>query len=135
MPPRSKSALKLQHRPSGERGHLTGANGGITSALTFSFHTYRDNRFNGLGLLKAVNEDRIRSGKGFGEHQHGDSMQIWTYMIKGELEHVDSMGNVEVGPFAERVDRDLKLICSPLLQTIKAGDIQMTSAGSGISHR
>lgn len=97
MPPRSKSALKLQLRPSGERGHLTAP--GITSALTFTFHTYRDNRFNGLGCLKVVNEDRFRAGKGFGEHEHSEH-EIFTYMTannKGELEHIDSMGSVEVG--------------------------------------
>jgi quercetin 2,3-dioxygenase len=69
---------------------------------------------NRLGSLKVVNEDRIKAAKGFGEHEHADYevgepafapprlsvadsflAQIWTYLIKGELEHHDSMGNVE----------------------------------------
>ncbi|EJD52209.1 pirin domain-protein domain-containing protein-containing protein [Auricularia subglabra TFB-10046 SS5] len=64
------------------------------------------------GSLQILNEDRIAVGGGFPLHPHRD-FEIFTYLVNGELEHRDSMGNVEI---------------------IRRGDIQMTSAGTGIRH-
>lgn len=52
-------------------------------------------------------------GKGFGTHFHKE-YEIFSYVIEGELEHKDSMNNIEI---------------------IKRGDVQFTSAGNGIYHR
>ncbi|KZV84308.1 RmlC-like cupin [Exidia glandulosa HHB12029] len=64
------------------------------------------------GTLQILNEDRIKAGGGFPLHPHRD-FEIFTYLVSGELEHRDSMGNVEI---------------------IKRGEIQLTSAGTGIRH-
>ncbi len=52
-------------------------------------------------------------GQGFGTHPHAD-MEIVTYVLEGELEHRDSMGNGEV---------------------LAAGELQRMTAGTGITHR
>jgi redox-sensitive bicupin YhaK (pirin superfamily) len=59
-----------------------------------------------------MNEDIVAPGKGFGTHPH-DNMEIVTYVLRGALEHRDSMGNGEV---------------------LHAGEFQRMSAGSGITH-
>jgi redox-sensitive bicupin YhaK (pirin superfamily) len=59
-----------------------------------------------------MNNDTIEPGGGFPTHPHSD-MEIFTYVIEGELAHEDSMGNGSI---------------------IKAGDLQYMSAGSGVRH-
>jgi quercetin 2,3-dioxygenase len=71
------------------------------------------NRANGpLGALVVWNDDEIAPGTGFGRHPHAE-MEIITYVRKGVVTHEDSAGNI--GRTA-------------------AGDVQVMSAGSGISH-
>ena len=65
-----------------------------------------------FGLLRVFNDDIIAPGKGFGMHQH-DNMEVVSIVLKGSLEHKDSMGNHGI---------------------IKAGEVQRMSAGSGIFH-
>jgi len=62
--------------------------------------------------LRVLNDDSVAPGMGFGTHPH-DNMEIISIPLEGDLEHKDSMGNVAV---------------------IKNGDIQVMSAGSGITH-
>lgn len=62
--------------------------------------------------MRVINEDRVERGTGFGTHSHAEFL-IWSYIVNGELEHKDSMGNLE---------------------TIRRGEIQFTSAGTGIRH-
>lgn len=62
--------------------------------------------------IKVLNEDFIKAKNGFNTHKH-ENYEIFTYMISGELQHRDSMDNVEI---------------------VKRGDVQFTSAGSGIEH-
>lgn len=100
-------SLRFVLRPSEERNHVY--YGWLTTAQTFSFSS-RDH--NGFGALQIVNEDRVDAHTGFDLHPHSE-FEIFTYVISGELEHGDSMNNQEV---------------------IKRGDIQLTSAGTGIRH-
>ncbi|ORY90779.1 pirin domain-containing protein [Leucosporidium creatinivorum] len=105
-----KSALKIVPRRSAARGHAN--HGWLKSYHSFSFANYQDPNFNQWGSLRVINEDRVEPGEGFGQHSHRE-FEIWSYIISGELEHRDSLGNLEI---------------------MKPGEIQMTSTGTGISH-
>lgn len=100
----------LTLRPSAARGHAN--HGWLETFHTFSFNTYYDSRFMGFRGLRVINEDRIAAAAGFGTHPHRD-MEIVTYVLEGELAHRDSLGTGD---------------------TIRAGEIQHMSAGSGIRH-
>lgn len=62
--------------------------------------------------MRVINEDRVERGTGFGTHSHREFL-IWSYIVNGELEHKDSMGNLE---------------------KLQRGEVQFTSAGTGIRH-
>ncbi|RHZ87803.1 hypothetical protein Glove_30g51 [Diversispora epigaea] len=97
-------------RPSEERGHND--HGWLNTYHTFSFSDYFDSEYMGFGSLRVINEDIVKPTKGFGKHSHRE-YEIFSYIISGELQHKDSMGNVEI---------------------LKRGDVQFTTAGTGISH-
>ena len=97
-------------RSAGERGQSE--LGWLHSRHTFSFGNYFDPDHMGFRSLRVINDDVVEAGQGFGEHPHRDA-EIFSYVIDGELEHKDSMGNGRV---------------------IKAGDLQYISAGRGLSH-
>lgn len=78
----------------------------------FSFGRYVDRNRMGIGALRVWNDDEIDPGKGFDPHPHKD-MEIVTYVREGGITHQDSIGNVG---------------------RTGAGDVQVMSAGDGVTH-
>lgn len=106
----TNDSLKIVKRPCHHRGHAD--HGWLYTFHTFSFASYYDPRHESFGPLRVINEDRVEKGTGFGTHSHAEFL-IWSYIVNGELEHKDSMGNLE---------------------NLKRGEVQFTSAGTGIRH-
>lgn len=107
----SKSAsFKFIPRLSAQRGYSD--HGWLHSYHSFSFANFYSPQHMGYGSLRVINEDHVARGKGFDTHPHREA-EIWTYVVSGELTHKDNLGNVE---------------------TMRRGDIQYTSAGTGIAH-
>jgi len=74
-------------RKAGDRG---GVNlGWLDSRHSFSFGHYYDPRYQGVSVLRVINEDRVRPGAGFDTHGHQD-MEIITYVLEGTIAHRDS---------------------------------------------
>jgi len=86
--------------------------GWLKSSFSFSFANYYNPERVHFGVLRVLNDDLIAGGMGFGTHPH-DNMEIITIPFEGALEHKDSMGTSSV---------------------IQAGDVQVMSAGTGITH-
>ena len=86
--------------------------GWLKSRHTFSFANYYNPERMNFGVLRVLNDDRVAPGMGFGTHPH-DNMEIISIPLEGDLEHKDSMGNTTV---------------------IRNGDVQVMSAGTGITH-
>ncbi|HEX4387751.1 MAG TPA: pirin family protein [Steroidobacteraceae bacterium] len=100
----------LDVRRGGDRGHFD--HGWLDTYHTFSFADYQDPDWMDYGPLRVINDDRVVAGQGFGKHGHRD-MEILTYLLAGELQHRDSLGNGSL---------------------IRVGDVQRMSAGTGVTH-
>lgn len=92
------------------RGHAN--HGWLDSHHTFSFANYYNPERMHFGVLRVLNDDIVAPGRGFGTHPH-DNMEIISIPLSGDLRHKDSMGNTAI---------------------IRQGDIQVMSAGTGITH-
>jgi redox-sensitive bicupin YhaK (pirin superfamily) len=102
--------MKIIFHPSGERGHAN--HGWLNAHHSFSFANWQNPAKHNFGALRVLNDDEIQAGMGFGTHPH-ENMEIVTIPLSGAIAHKDSMGNSG---------------------TIKAGDVQIMSAGTGVYH-
>lgn len=80
----------LEVRRSLDRGYAD--NGGLKSYHTFSFGEYYDPVYEDFGALRVINEDRIKPRRGY-DSAPPEDMEVLTYLLGGELEHRDSLGN------------------------------------------
>ncbi|MBS4057464.1 MAG: pirin family protein [Bacteroidales bacterium] len=102
--------MKKTIYPASGRGRAE--HGWLSSRFSFSFAEYYNPAQMHFGVLRVLNDDVIQAGKGFGMHPH-ENMEIVTIPLSGALEHRDSMGNGSI---------------------IRAGEVQLMSAGTGIRH-
>ncbi len=86
--------------------------GWLRSIFHFSFAQYHNPNNINFGVLRVMNDDLVDQNTGFDTHPHRD-MEIISYVVDGELTHADSMGNK---------------------RTLKRGDVQYMSAGTGVLH-
>ena len=78
----------------------------------FSFANYYDPENMNFGVLRVINDDKVRPNSGFTTHLHRN-MEIFSYIVEGKLTHRDSAGNHEV---------------------LSRGHVQCISAGTGVTH-
>ncbi|MFN3405664.1 MAG: pirin family protein [Cytophagaceae bacterium] len=104
------TTMKYVLHKANTRGEFEG--GWLKARYSFSFNTYYDPARMNFGVLRVLNDDRIDPAKGFGTHPH-DNMEIITIPLQGAVEHKDNMGNHGI---------------------IRAGDVQVMSAGKGVRH-
>jgi quercetin 2,3-dioxygenase len=95
---------------SDERYHAD--HGWLDTRWHFSFSDYYDPANMNWSKLRVFNDDVVQPGTGFGMHPHRD-MEIVTYVLDGELQHEDSVGNKGF---------------------VRPGEVQVMSAGKGILH-
>jgi quercetin 2,3-dioxygenase len=102
--------MKKVIHTSSTRGHAN--HGWLNSYHTFSFANYYNPERVHFGNLRVLNDDTVAPGRGFGTHPH-DNMEIISIPLSGDLKHQDSLGNATI---------------------IRQGDVQVMSAGTGVSH-
>jgi quercetin 2,3-dioxygenase len=106
----TRSGLVIEHRPFAALGKAD--HGWLKANHHFSFASYHDPARMHWGAVRVWNDDEIAAQSGFPPHAH-DNMEIITYVREGAITHRDSMGN---------------------LGRTEAGDVQVMSAGTGITH-
>lgn len=100
---------KIIHR---EKDRGRGEHGWLHTRYSFSFAGWYEPTRMGFGKLRVLNDDIVEANNGFGAHPHAN-MEIITIVTEGEVFHQDSMGNKYLVP---------------------AGDVQVMSAGTGVTH-
>jgi quercetin 2,3-dioxygenase len=106
----TQSRLVIEHRPFVTMGKAD--HGWLSANHHFSFASYHDPSRMNWGAIRVWNDDEISAQSGFPPHPH-DNMEIITYVREGAITHRDSMGN---------------------LGRTEAGDVQVMSAGTGVTH-
>lgn len=104
------SEVQYKLYPADNRGFAD--HGWLKARHSFSFGGWYDPEKIHFGLLRVLNDDIVAPGMGFPTHPH-DNMEIITIPLKGSVYHEDNMGNSG---------------------EIKAGEVQVMSAGSGVMH-
>ncbi|WP_299187069.1 pirin family protein [uncultured Psychrobacter sp.] len=102
--------MKTIYHAADSRGDAN--HGWLKSRHTFSFANYHNPERMGFGALRVINDDFVIGGQGFGKHSHRD-MEIISIPLSGKLGHGDNIGNNGI---------------------IETGEIQVMSAGTGITH-
>ena len=102
--------MKTIYHAADSRGDAN--HGWLKSKHTFSFANYHNPERMGFGALRVINDDFVIGGQGFGKHSHRD-MEIISIPLSGKLGHGDNIGNNGI---------------------IETGEIQVMSAGNGITH-
>ncbi len=102
--------MKTIYHAADSRGDAN--HGWLKSKHTFSFANYHNPERMGFGALRVINDDFVIGGQGFGKHSHRD-MEIISIPLSGKLGHGDNIGNQGI---------------------IETGEIQVMSAGTGITH-
>ncbi len=102
--------MKTIYHAADSRGDAN--HGWLKSRHTFSFANYHNPERMGFGALRVINDDHVIGGQGFGKHSHRD-MEIISIPLAGKLGHGDNIGNNGI---------------------IETGEIQVMSAGTGITH-
>lgn len=106
----AQTGLVIEHRPFASLGKAD--HGWLRANHHFSFASYYDPSRMHWGDIRVWNDDEIAGQTGFPPHAH-DNMEIITYVREGAITHRDSMGN---------------------LGRTEAGDVQVMSAGTGVTH-
>jgi quercetin 2,3-dioxygenase len=106
----TRSGLLIEHRPFATLGKAD--HGWLKANHHFAFASYYDPDRMHWGNIRVWNDDEIAAQSGFPPHAH-DDMEIITYVREGAITHRDSMGN---------------------LGRTEAGDVQVMSAGTGVTH-
>jgi quercetin 2,3-dioxygenase len=106
----SLSGLRIAHRPFATLGKAD--LGWLKANHHFSFAGYYDPSRMHWGAIRVWNDDQIAAQSGFPPHPH-DNMEIITYIREGAITHRDSMGN---------------------MGRTEAGDVQVMTAGTGVTH-
>jgi hypothetical protein len=103
--------MKTVIHKAADRGQAN--HGWLQANHSFSFANYFDKDKMSFGALRVLNDDIIAAKMGFGTHPH-DNMEIITIPLSGSLKHRDTMKDA--------------------WQAIEAGEVQVMSAGTGVSH-
>ena len=106
----NKQTVSIRRFPYAELGHSD--YGWLDARYHFSFARYWNPQRTGFGRLLVINDDVVAAGRGFDTHPH-DNMEIITYVRQGAITHRDSLGNEG---------------------RTGAGDVQVMSAGTGVTH-